>query len=154
MALPPKSKKSDLLSVSNSSLILSCNMAVKHKAKRLTDIIDICYKPDSYMTPEQREVKLEAFKRGYVTVSLLLNIVALSCSQILTRFVYLSSSPMILPTLSSSASKRPSGIRTCRTALPFLVRRPRRPSDFCPIKGIGCNVIGPRGTSAHIVGLP
>lgn len=31
---------------------------------------DICYKPDGYMSEEQRERKVEAFKRGYCTVSL------------------------------------------------------------------------------------
>jgi hypothetical protein len=29
--------------------------------------IYICYKPDAYLTPEQRERKIEAFKRGYCT---------------------------------------------------------------------------------------
>jgi hypothetical protein len=30
---------------------------------------DICYKPDAYLSPEQRAAKVEAFNRGYCTVS-------------------------------------------------------------------------------------
>jgi len=46
----------------------SCKMAiivvVTHCAK------DICYKPAEFMTEEQRQRKVEAFNRGYMTVSL------------------------------------------------------------------------------------
>lgn len=48
------------------------SMLVQHFANRtmvITGQTDICYKPDAYMLPEQREMKVEAFNRGYCTVS-------------------------------------------------------------------------------------
>jgi hypothetical protein len=36
-----------------------------------TEQADICYKPDANTTPEQREMKVEAFKRGYCSVGIL-----------------------------------------------------------------------------------
>ncbi|ORX33296.1 hypothetical protein BD324DRAFT_654245 [Kockovaella imperatae] len=39
----------------------------RHQRLVLNLCVDICYKPDANITPEQKARKVEAFKRGYCT---------------------------------------------------------------------------------------
>ena len=78
---------------------------------------DICYKPDAFMTPEQRERKVEAFKKGYCTVSR-------------RRMDGADGRPMTRQTLSSRISRMQSGTSLCPTAHQRSPRRRRRRSAW------------------------